>query len=110
MSEPPGPDKNAHEHPSLNLLPEIQTPPPDDIAAAPTPSELQIPSTENTPPQDAPVLSIDTLTPPPDVEPLLSEGVVKHNGEAMFGCLLENIYGQDNCRLIFCRSTDQYIK
>lgn len=88
MSEPPEPDKNAHELPSLNFLPEIQTPPPDDIAAASTHSELQIPSTENTPPPDAPVLSIDTLTPPPDVEPPLSEGVVKHNGEAMFGCSL----------------------
>ncbi|XP_023268850.1 uncharacterized protein LOC111659982 [Seriola lalandi dorsalis] len=81
MSEPPGSDTNAHDHPSLNLLPEIQTPPPEEIAAT-TPSELQIPSTENTAPQDAPVLSIDTLTPPPEAEPLLSEGLVKDSGNA----------------------------
>uniref|UniRef100_A0A3Q1JQ02 Histone-lysine N-methyltransferase, H3 lysine-36 specific n=1 Tax=Anabas testudineus TaxID=64144 RepID=A0A3Q1JQ02_ANATE len=80
MSESLGPDKNAHEHPSLNLLPEIQTPPPDDIAAATTPSELQIPSAENASPQNAPVLSIDTLTPPPDIEPSLSESLIKDNG------------------------------
>ncbi|KAK2828704.1 hypothetical protein Q5P01_019738 [Channa striata] len=81
MSEPPGSDKNAHEHPSLNLLPEIQTPPPDDVAAT-TPSDLHISSTENTSLRDAPVLSLDTLTPPPEAEPLLSEGLVKDNGKA----------------------------
>ncbi|AWP00048.1 nsd1a [Scophthalmus maximus] len=81
MSEPPGLDKNAHGHPSLNLIPEIQTPPPEEIAAT-TPSELQIPSTENTSPQDAPVLSIDTLTPPPEAEPSLSEGLIKDSGNA----------------------------
>ncbi|XP_022618390.1 histone-lysine N-methyltransferase, H3 lysine-36 and H4 lysine-20 specific-like [Seriola dumerili] len=81
MSEPPGSDTNAHDHPSLNLLPEIQTPPPEEIVAT-TPSELQIPSTENTAPQDAPVLSIDTLTPPPEAEPSLSEGLVKDSGNA----------------------------
>ncbi|XP_037604674.1 histone-lysine N-methyltransferase, H3 lysine-36 specific isoform X2 [Sebastes umbrosus] len=78
-SEPPGLDSSAHDHPSLNLLPEIQTPPPEDIAAT-MPSELQIPSTENTSPQDAPVLSIDTLTPPPEAVPSLSEGLVKGSG------------------------------
>uniref|UniRef100_A0A3Q1EBY2 Nuclear receptor binding SET domain protein 1b n=1 Tax=Acanthochromis polyacanthus TaxID=80966 RepID=A0A3Q1EBY2_9TELE len=81
VSESSGSDKNAHDHPSLNLLPEIQTPPPEEIVA-PTPSELHIPSTENPSPQDAPVLSIDTLTPPPEVEPSLSEGLVKDNGSA----------------------------
>lgn len=82
-SEPPGSDSSAHDHPSLNLLPEIQTPPPEEIAAA-MPSELQIPSTENTSPQDAPVLSIDTLTPPPEADPSLSEGLVKGSGEEVF--------------------------
>lgn len=86
MSEPPGLDANAHDHPSLNLLPEIQTPPPEEVTATTTPSELQMPSTENTPSQDAPVLSIDTLTPPPEAEPSLSEGlVVKDNGESVLG-------------------------
>lgn len=80
MSGPPVSDKNAQDPPSLNLLPEIQTPPPEEIAET-TPSELQIPSTENTTPQDAPVLSIDTLTPPPEAEPSLSEGLVKDKGE-----------------------------
>ncbi|XP_054481550.1 LOW QUALITY PROTEIN: histone-lysine N-methyltransferase, H3 lysine-36 specific [Anoplopoma fimbria] len=78
-SEPPGSDSSAPDHPSVNLLPEIQTPPPEEIAAT-TPSELQIPSTENTSPQDAPALSIDTLTPPPESDLSLSEGLVKGNG------------------------------
>lgn len=86
VSEPPGSVKDTHDHPSLNLLPEIQTPPPEEIAAT-TPSELQIPSTENTSPQDAPVLSIDTLTPPPEADPLLSEALVKDTGKTVFVCL-----------------------
>lgn len=86
MPEPAGSDKDAHDHPSLNLLPEIQTPPPEEIAAT-KPSELQIPSTENTSPQDAPVLSIDTLTPPPEADPSLSEGLVKETGKAVFVCV-----------------------
>lgn len=81
-SEPLGLNKDAHDHPSLNLLPEIQTPPPEEIAA--TPTELQIPCTENTCSQDAPVLSIDTLTPPPEVDPALSAGFVKDPGKAVF--------------------------
>lgn len=81
MSEPPVSD--TQHPPSLNLLPEIQTPPPEEIAVT-TLSELQIPSTENTSPQDAPVLSIDTLTPPPEAEPSLAEGPVKDDGEPAF--------------------------
>ncbi|XP_078121806.1 uncharacterized protein nsd1b isoform X2 [Sander vitreus] len=77
VSEPPGSDNSTHDHPSL--LPEIQTPPPEEIAAT-TPSELQIPSTENATPQDAPVLSIDTLTPPPEADSSPAEGLVKGNG------------------------------
>lgn len=83
MSEPLGSDKDTHDHPSLDLLPEIQTPPPEEIAAT-TPTELQIPSTENSSPQDAPVLSIDTLTPPPEADPSLSDGLVKDTGKALF--------------------------
>lgn len=78
MSEPLGSDTNARDQPSS--LPEIQTPPPDDPGAT-TPSELQLPSTENTSSQDAPVLSIDTLTPPPEAEASPSEGLVKDDGE-----------------------------
>lgn len=83
MSKPLVSDNSAHEQPSLSLLPEIQTPPPEEIAET-TPSELQIPSSENTSPQDAPVLSIDTLTPPPEADPSLSEGLIKDNGEEVF--------------------------
>ncbi|XP_053188161.1 histone-lysine N-methyltransferase, H3 lysine-36 specific, partial [Scomber japonicus] len=79
MSELPVSD--TQHPPSLNLLPEIQTPPPEEIPVT-TPAELQIPSTENTSPQDAPVLSIDTLTPPPEAEPSLAEGPVKDDGKA----------------------------
>jgi len=79
-------DKNAHDHPSSAILPEIQTPPPEEAAAL-VPAELQIPSIENPSPQDTPVLSIDTLTPPPEAEPSLSEGLFKNNGKAAFVCL-----------------------
>ncbi|XP_041657198.1 histone-lysine N-methyltransferase, H3 lysine-36 specific isoform X2 [Cheilinus undulatus] len=79
-SELPEYEKDTHEHPSLDLIPEIQTPPPEEIAA--TPSELQIPSTENMSTQEAPVLSIDTLTPPPEADSSTSEGLVKDNGNA----------------------------
>ncbi|XP_033954395.1 uncharacterized protein nsd1b isoform X2 [Pseudochaenichthys georgianus] len=82
MSEHPGSDSSSQDdHPSLNLPPEIQTPPPEEIPTT-TPSELQIPNTENTSSQDAPVLSIDTLTPPPEADHLLSEGLAKGNGSA----------------------------
>ncbi|XP_010770332.1 microtubule-associated protein futsch-like isoform X6 [Notothenia coriiceps] len=82
MSEHPGSDSSSQDdHPSLNLPPEIQTPPPEEIPTT-TPSALQIPNTENTSTQDAPVLSIDTLTPPPEADHLLSEGLVKGNGSA----------------------------
>ncbi|XP_047462350.1 histone-lysine N-methyltransferase, H3 lysine-36 specific isoform X4 [Mugil cephalus] len=86
MAEPSGSDRNALDHPSFSLLPEIQTPPPEEIATTTstttttTPSELQIPSTENTTSQDAPVLSIDTLTPPPEAEPSPTEGLIKDDG------------------------------
>ncbi|XP_030601999.1 histone-lysine N-methyltransferase, H3 lysine-36 and H4 lysine-20 specific isoform X2 [Archocentrus centrarchus] len=81
ISQPSHSYKSAHDRPSLNLLPEIQTPPPEEITAA-TPSELQIPCTENTSSPDAPVLSIDTLTPPPEAEPSLPESIVRESGSA----------------------------
>lgn len=71
------PDKDAAPHPPLKLLSEIQTPPPEE--AAPTPSELQIPSAENS--QEAPVNAVDTLTPPPETDSSLSEGFGKSAGE-----------------------------
>lgn len=61
---------------SLSLLPEIQTPPPEDINRV-TPSELQIPNNENSCSQNAPVLSIDTLTPPPEADSSLTDGLRK---------------------------------
>ncbi|KAM6907189.1 uncharacterized protein nsd1b [Xenentodon cancila] len=81
VSEDLGSDKNASDHPSTALTPEIQTPPPEEVATA-TPSEIQIPRTESACPPDTPALSIDTLTPPPEVEPLLPEDLVKVNGRA----------------------------
>uniref|UniRef100_A0A674PM08 Histone-lysine N-methyltransferase, H3 lysine-36 specific n=1 Tax=Takifugu rubripes TaxID=31033 RepID=A0A674PM08_TAKRU len=71
-------DKDTHERPSLKFIPEIQTPPPEEIT--PTQSELKIPSTENS--QDAPVDTVDTLTPPPETDASLPEGFIKHPGSA----------------------------
>lgn len=80
-TEPLSPlDKVAIEEPSLSLLPEIQTPPPEEVATAP--SELQLPSTENANAQEAAILSIETLTPPPDVDPAALGGLVKVPGKA----------------------------
>ncbi|XP_041864427.1 histone-lysine N-methyltransferase, H3 lysine-36 specific isoform X2 [Melanotaenia boesemani] len=80
MPELSGSDKNLLNHPPSSL-PEIQTPPPEEDAA-PMPSELQVPTSENTSSQDTPLLSTDTLTPPPDVDPPLSEGLIKDNRAA----------------------------
>lgn len=71
-------DKDTHEHPSLKFIPEIQTPPPEEMT--PPQPELKIPSTENS--RDAPVETVDTLTPPPETDSSLSEGFVKNAGEA----------------------------
>lgn len=70
-------DKDTHERPSLKFIPEIQTPPPEEIT--PSQSELKIPSTENS--QDAPVDTVDTLTPPPETDASLPEGFIKHPGK-----------------------------
>nr|XP_020496175.1 histone-lysine N-methyltransferase, H3 lysine-36 and H4 lysine-20 specific-like isoform X1 [Labrus bergylta] len=80
-SELPEFDKDTDDHPPVDLLPEIQTPPPEEMAAT-TPSELQISNPEITSPKEAPVLSIDTLTPPPEADPSLPEGLVKDNVSA----------------------------
>ncbi|XP_028322398.1 uncharacterized protein nsd1b isoform X2 [Gouania willdenowi] len=82
LSDPPPPDCDAHDQESLNLLPEIQTPPPEDVAMT-MPSVLLVSNTENTSPQEAPVLSIDTLTPPPETEQALSEEPLKDSSETV---------------------------
>lgn len=92
MSEPPALDKVGPEEPSLNLLPEIQTPPPEDVAA--TPSELQIPCADNTSSQEAAVPAIETLTPPPDVDPSVLEGLVKDAGKTASDYLLALLHGK----------------
>lgn len=88
LSDKDAHDNDAHDHPALDLLPEIQTPPPEEVTLT-TASEVQVSSTESSSSQ-APVLSIDTLTPPPEVEPSLStertETLVKDEGEALFVC------------------------
>lgn len=71
------PDKDAHQHPPLKFIPEMQTPPPEETA--PTQSELKIPSTENS--RDVPVNAVDTLTPPPETDSPPSKGFVKTTGE-----------------------------
>ncbi|XP_077596420.1 uncharacterized protein nsd1b [Stigmatopora nigra] len=64
-SQTPIVDKTALEAPSLNALPEMQTPPPEEMTLT---TQLQIPSAVNPSPQKAQALSIDTLTPPPETE------------------------------------------
>lgn len=67
-------------HLSLNLLPEIQTPPPEELSRTSS-SELQISRAENSSSQSAPVITVDTLTPPPETESAQTDGPVK-NSEA----------------------------
>ncbi|XP_043997467.1 uncharacterized protein nsd1b [Gambusia affinis] len=71
-------EKNMADSSSSSLLPEILTPPPEELAPA-TPVETQIPKAEPPSTQELPVLSIDSLTPPPEAEPSLSDGLVKGN-------------------------------
>ncbi|XP_072302120.1 uncharacterized protein nsd1b [Eucyclogobius newberryi] len=58
------------------VFPEMQTPPPDE-PLVPSPSELRIPCAENPSSQNAPVIAVDTLTPPPETEPALTEAEAK---------------------------------
>lgn len=77
-SDPLALDKDTREHPSLKFIPEIQTPPPEEMA--PAQSELKIPSAENS--QDAPVDTVDTLTPPPETDSSSPpEGFIKNPGK-----------------------------
>ncbi|CDQ68141.1 unnamed protein product [Oncorhynchus mykiss] len=80
--------KTTHDHALLNPLPEIQTLPPDEPSK--TPTGQAPPPIENTPPQDAPILSIDTLTPPPEGDSsLLSDVLTKNVGEKLYiKCIL----------------------
>ncbi|KAK0138513.1 Histone-lysine N-methyltransferase, H3 lysine-36 and H4 lysine-20 specific [Merluccius polli] len=76
---PPLLDDSGSGCTSQTILPEIQTPPPEEIL--PTPSELEVRKTENSPSQEASVLSIDTLTPPPEAETLQStDSLIKDDG------------------------------
>ncbi|XP_042165655.1 histone-lysine N-methyltransferase, H3 lysine-36 specific isoform X1 [Oncorhynchus tshawytscha] len=75
--------KTTHDHALLNPLPEIQTLPPDEPSK--TPTGQAPPPIENTPPQHAPILSIDTLTPPPEGDSsLLSDGLTKNVGDVPY--------------------------
>ncbi|KAM9788550.1 uncharacterized protein nsd1b [Neosynchiropus ocellatus] len=74
VSKPEALEKSVEE--SLGLLPEIQTPPPEENSA-PSSSAIQIPRLEGPLTQESPVLSIDTLTPPPEAEPALPDVPVK---------------------------------
>lgn len=76
-------EKNTHDHAPLNPLPEIQSLPPEEPSK--TPNGQAPPLIENTPPQDAPILSIDTLTLPPEADPsMLCDSLTKNVGEKPF--------------------------
>lgn len=98
--------QTTHEFQTLNLVPEIQTPPPEETSATVTP-ELQIPNTEDTCPRETPVLSIDTLTPPPEAEPSLSEGVVKDNGNIEVHLCWVILFGRETHGFNIIGSTDE---
>ncbi|XP_053704100.1 histone-lysine N-methyltransferase, H3 lysine-36 specific [Synchiropus splendidus] len=74
VSKPEALEKNGEE--SLSLPPEIQTPPPEENSATSS-TAMQIPRLEGPLTQESPVLSIDTLTPPPEAEPTLADVPVK---------------------------------
>lgn len=100
--------KTTHDHAPLNPLPEIQTLPPDEPSK--TPTGQAPPPIENTPPQDAPILSIDTLTPPPEADPsLLSDGLTKNVGEKLFIYKMYTLVGLQKITRSFhnamCRET-----
>ncbi|KAJ0004066.1 hypothetical protein NQD34_010280 [Periophthalmus magnuspinnatus] len=58
---------------SQNVFPEMQTPPPEEPSRTSPPT----PCPENSTSQSAPLISVDTLTPPPETEPALTETPVK---------------------------------
>uniref|UniRef100_A0A1A7YAR4 Histone-lysine N-methyltransferase, H3 lysine-36 specific n=2 Tax=Iconisemion striatum TaxID=60296 RepID=A0A1A7YAR4_9TELE len=76
MSELPELDQNEHECSSSTLPPEILTPPPEEFTSMTT-SELHTPRSEHASIQDPPMLSMNTLTPPPEAEHSPSEGLTK---------------------------------
>eukprot|EP00063_Salmo_salar_P018648 XP_013993483.1 PREDICTED: histone-lysine N-methyltransferase, H3 lysine-36 and H4 lysine-20 specific-like isoform X4 [Salmo salar] len=76
-------EKNTHDHAPLNPLPEIQSLPPEEPSK--TPNGQAPPLIENTPPQDAPILSIDTLTLPPEADPsMLCDSLTKNVGDVPY--------------------------
>uniref|UniRef100_A0A4W5NU84 Nuclear receptor binding SET domain protein 1b n=1 Tax=Hucho hucho TaxID=62062 RepID=A0A4W5NU84_9TELE len=76
-------EKTTHDHAPLNPLPEIQSLPPEEPSK--TPNGQAPPQIENTPPQDAPILSIDTLTPPPEADPsLLCDSLTENVGDVPY--------------------------
>ncbi|KAF7206162.1 histone-lysine N-methyltransferase, H3 lysine-36 specific isoform X1 [Nothobranchius furzeri] len=76
MSELSELDQNEHERSSSTLPLEILTPPPEEITSVTT-SELHIPRSEHASIQDLPMLSMNTLTPPPEAKHSPSEGLTK---------------------------------
>ncbi|XP_037835007.1 histone-lysine N-methyltransferase, H3 lysine-36 specific isoform X2 [Kryptolebias marmoratus] len=76
MSEVSGSDQNQHDHTPAAILPEILTPPPEETVQT-IPAGLQSPKTELPSTQDPPILSMSTLTPPPEADPPPSEGLAK---------------------------------
>lgn len=80
MSEVSGSDQNDQDHTPSTILPEMLTPPPEEFVQT-TPPELQIPKAELPSPQDPPMLSMNTLTPPPEVDPSPAESLVTDNSK-----------------------------
>ncbi|XP_055730042.1 histone-lysine N-methyltransferase, H3 lysine-36 specific-like isoform X4 [Salvelinus fontinalis] len=76
-------EKTTHDHAPLNPLPEIQSLPPEEPSK--TPNGQAPPRIENTPPPDAPILSIDILTLPPEADPsLLCDSLTKNVGDVPY--------------------------
>ncbi|XP_037544178.1 uncharacterized protein LOC119420823, partial [Nematolebias whitei] len=83
MSEVPGSDQNDQDHAASTILPEILTPPPEEFVLT-TPPELQIPKAELPSSQDPPMLSMNTLTPPPEADSPAESLVTDNKGAAVF--------------------------
>uniref|UniRef100_A0AAV2JF05 PWWP domain-containing protein n=1 Tax=Knipowitschia caucasica TaxID=637954 RepID=A0AAV2JF05_KNICA len=80
--EQTSPDSEQPSSQNSCVFPEMQTPPPEEPLATAAP-ELQLPHAENSSSQNAPVISVDTLTPPPETEPAPTEAGKDSEGNSV---------------------------